>query len=1007
MRKTVLVLCLFTVFLLPARAQFFLVGDNPSRLRWYSVESAHYELIFPEGGDSLARSYARALEQLRVPLGRSLGNMTPGDGRRRKMPVILHTHYPYSNGSVGWAPSRFDLYTHPDPYGGDPVPWMLQLAGHEPRHQAQMQFGQRGILPWLTGEAWAPVYWQLYIEQALAEGDAVVAETGLLNGTRARTADFLNYYRVALDQGDSRSWDKWRYGSFKHYTPDHYALGYVTLGGARTLYEDPLLLRRALDLSWKKPWYIAPYNTRKIIKDLSGKPFRESFRDILDSFNREWQADADARGPFMATEAVTPDEAYAMEYSSLQWTPNGLLALRESYLRPKEMVLIKDGQVRKLRSFASHSSSLYYNARWNRVFWSETQRHPRWGLDGSSVVCYYDLNTSKMYQLTRGTRYYNPQPTEDGERLAAMELPVEGGSFLVVLDARNGQVLRRVPLPGGVQGSEQTWLGEDLYLTGVAAGGYGIYRLGPGGEWDCVLEPSAQKIVNLGSADGCLEWVSDRTGVNELYRYDPAEKRLLQLTNTRYGANEFTEGDGNLYFVSQTREGKPVQRTPLDELQPRVVSFTHVHRYAVADKITAQEQALGESPDWEEDVPVSAPRKYSKLAHPLRLHSWMPFYVNYDAVKEGSMDFSYETASIGLSGFFQNNLSTFSGMLGYALHPDPDRENAWRSALHLKLVYTGLYPVLEASVDIGDQVSRQYYVRELSDRGNLSYQVASALQKAPQISAFFRSYVPLSWYKGGRHWGITPQLTYSFSNSIFALAPVHYTVPMRFQGLPSHYRLASKQIDLHGPLSQRFTASVRAYYMATRAPSQAYPRWGIGLEGGFGFRPGLERYYAPVIYGYAYGYLPGITRAQGLKWTVMAQSQTRNCIIGELFAGALPRGFGADAATFVGQIFPRQWRLTADYAIPIYVGDISIPGVAYIRNFLLTPHVDYTGLPYGNDRYDLWSVGADLSASLARLLVLPFDASVGVSVSYLGGTLYPYLELKKPWAVSLIFGVDF
>ena len=92
------------------------------------------------------------------------------------------------------------------------------------------------------------------------------------------------------------------------------------------------------------------------------------------------------------------------------------------------------------------------------------------------------------------------------------------------------------------------------------------------------------------------------------------------------------------------------------------------------------------------------------------------------------------------------------------------------------------------------------------------------------------------------------------------------------------------------------------------------------------------------------------------------------------------------------------------YAIPIYVGDLSIPAVAYIKNFLLTPHADFTGLP---GKYNLWSAGADFSASLARLFVLPFDASIGVSASYLGGTLYEHTGQDKPWAVSLIFGVDF
>lgn len=1007
MRKTALLFILLTACLFPARAQFYLTGDDPARLQWYQIETPHYRVIFPQGADSLARTYGRSLEQFRVPLGVSLGGMTPGEGRRKKMPVVLHTHYAYSNGSVGWAPSRYDLYTHPETYEADPVPWHLQLASHEPRHQAQLQFGMRGVIPWLTGEMWAPVYWQLYIEQGLAEGDAVVGETGLMTGTRARTADFLNFYRVALDQGDYRSWDKWRYGSFKHYTPDHYALGYVTLGGARALYDDPLIMRKAIDLAWKKPWYIAPYNTQKVIKQHSGKSFKASFRDILDLFNEEWKADTEARGPFMPLEQVTPKASYATQYSTPQWVGNGFIALRESYQRPTELVLVQNGKVRRLRSFASHTSSLHYNARWNRLFWSETRNHPRWGLAGTSVICYYDLNNGRMHRLTRGTRYYNPQPTEDGERLAVTEFPVEGGSYVVVLDAQTGRVLRRVAHPKGVQGSEQAWLGEDLYVSGISVGGYGIYRLSPDGAWTCVLEPSAQKVSKLSGGEDCLEWVSDRTGVNELYRFYPAEGRLLQLTSTRYGATDFTVGNGRLYSVSQDLEGRPVFSTPLEALQPREVSFADVYTYSVADKMTAQEQSQGAAANLEEEVPMSSPVRYSKLAHPLRLHSWLPFYVNYDAVKSGSMDLSYETGSLGLSGYFQNTLGTFSGMVGYSLHPDPDIQGRWRNALHVRAVYTGLFPVIEANFRLGDAAARQYFPRRMDDGGSISYQVASARQDFPQLTASIRSYIPLSFSRGGRLFGFTPQVSYSVSNTSFATQPVQYVVPMRFQGLPAYYRPASQEIDLKGPLTQFLSASFRTYLMAPRARSQTYPRWGIGLEGGVGFRLGLGQYYAPNVYGYAYGYLPGFTRSQGLKLTLMTQSWTRNCLLGEMYVNTLPRGFDAVDRSFVGQLFPQQWRITGDYAIPIYVGEISIPAVAYIKNFLLTPHADYTGLVYGTYNYDLWSIGADLSASLARLFVIPFDASIGVSFSYLGGTLLPYLEKDKPYSFSLIFGVDF
>ena len=1007
MRRKTLFIILLLACALPARAQFFLAGDDPARLHWYSLETPHYELIFPEGADSLARSYGRALEQFRVPMGRSLGGMTPGDGQHRKMPVVLHTHHVHSNGSVGWAPSRMDLYTHPEFYGSEPTSWVTTLASHEPRHQSQLQFGQRGVIPWFTGQMWAPAYWQLYLEQALGEGDAVAAETGLTPGTRARTYEFLSFYRVALDQGEYRTWDRWRYGSFKHYTPDHYALGYITVAGARSLYRDPLLVREALDLSWKKPWYIAPYNTRKIISQHAGKPFKEAFRDILDHFNDTWQADVQARAPFMPTEPLTPPATYGMSFCSPQWGNDGMLyALRESYLRPMELVAINPAtrKARRLCSFASHSSYLVYEPVKHRLYWSETIPDPRWSLSGASILRYYDIATGKKHDVTRGTRLYNPQCCHDGLHLAAVEHSVNGETALVEVDIETGKILHRWPMPGGIQLTDPIWADDGFYAFGLSEKGYGLYFLEPDGSWRMVLAPSHQKIGNPGAGEGYLEWESDRNGVNEMYRFFPREGRLLQMTNSRYGGFDYAWEEDYICYNVPVKDGFRIFRTPIQALQPREVDFADVHVYPIEDSLTAQEQALGDAPDRQADVPMTAPVRYRKLAHPLRLHSWLPFYVNYDAVKEGSMDFSYETASLGLSGYFQNTLGTFSGMLGYAIHPDPDTPQHWRSALHLKMTYTGLYPVFEAQMDLGDENASLYVPYALNNADVVTYQLHAFQQSRPLLSASVRSYIPLSFSRGGIHYGVTPQVKYSVGTNVFATTPVQYKVAPHFDGIPAVYRLAAPIESLSGPLMQHFSASVRGYVVASRSSSQTYPRWGIGLEGGIGFRPGLTAYYAPNLYGYAYGYLPGITRAQGLKWTLTAQKKLGSSRIGDIYASILPRGYGSRASALVGQNFASQWRVTADYGIPIYLGDISIPAVAYIKNFLLTPHADYTGLPGG---YNLWSAGADLSASLARLLVLPFDASVGVSVSYLGGNLYGHTGQDRPWDVSLIFGVDF
>ena len=369
------------------------------------------------------------------------------------------------------------------------------------------------------------------------------------------------------------------------------------------------------------------------------------------------------------------------------------------------------------------------------------------------------------------------------------------------------------------------------------------------------------------------------------------------------------------------------------------------------------------------------------------------------------MDLSYNTASIGLTVFFQNSLGTLYGMLGYSLHRSPDNRANWRNALHAKLVYAGQYPVFEASLDLGDRSARQYFLNRFSEAGEmLGQNTGYSLRKAPLVDASLRVYVPLSWKKYGVNYGFIPQVRYSVTNNRLFTDPVQWEAPVRFEGLPSHYRLAGVGSDA-SVLMQRISASARGYVTLPHMENQIYPRLGIGAEVGASFRPGLDKVFTPSVYAYLYGYLPGFWRTQGLRLTAMFQHQLTpadKLYFGELGANIVPRGFDSYALQAVAQASPMQWKVTADYAIPIYVGDWYIPGVAHIRNFVLTPHGDYMGLSGGN----LWSAGADFTAELSKL-ILPFNSSLGVSFSYLGGTFYANTGQERPWSVELIFGMDF
>ena len=103
---------------------------------------------------------------------------------------------------------------------------------------------------------------------------------------------------------------------------------------------------------------------------------------------------------------------------------------------------------------------------------------------------------------------------------------------------------------------------------------------------------------------------------------------------------------------------------------------------------------------------------------------------------------------------------------------------------------------------------------------------------------------------------------------------------------------------------------------------------------------------------------------------------------------------------------PTQLRLSADYAIPVYVGDIScFSPVLYIKNFLLVPHCDALLFKGGN----LVSAGVDITAELANLLFLPFDCSIGARIDVNAGSAFGRLRaagLAKRVSAELIFSID-
>ncbi len=1030
-----------------ASAQFFLTGDDPGKVRWDRRETDTYMIIYPRGLDSLAVKYARELELWKMRTGQSIG-FVPGMATNHRIPVVLHAYNHISNGSVAWAPDRMDLYTSPEAYGPTPVPWHTMLAIHEQRHVAQMQFGLSNAqrpFGWFFGQMWNGLTSGAYGGNDFMEGDAVMAETALTNSGRGRTADFLNYYMIAFDRGDWRKWARWRYGSQRLYVPDYYAFGYLTLAGIRYNYDFADFTAQFYNLASRRPYMLGLTGVKKISPD--GKRTRDLWTESAQTFYSFWKENADARAPYMPSEQIVPDPKFHSDYTDLTVMDDGIYAVRKSLDKANKLVRIGyDGTQTQIRPFATYTGMLYHSSAYNLMFWSEDIGDPRWSLRSHSAIRRMNQK-GKITTLTKKGSFYNPSPSPTEGHIAASQYLDNGTSRLAILSSRNGKVEAGFDVPDSLQLVETAWIGDKIYATMLSDSGYGVYHLhidnleghdadasdgehpwdGNTGsyQWHVTLAPSPVVIKNFGYApDGHLMFTSDRSGVDEMYEMDPDSGDVWQCTSTRYGASEFQYSiDGKwLYYSANTYNGKLVSRTSVDSLMVRKVDFSDRYAWKIADRLSEQDRALADAAGIFEtdDINISESKHYSKFGHLFKVHSWAPVYFNVDNIMNMSYDHVYDLASVGVAAISQNSLSTAVSNFGYSFHPDPDG-GKWRHSGHFQFTYSGWYPVLEAKVDFNDRLTHYQSFGAYTEDGKSGYIAArNYLGHVPYTSLKLSAYIPWTFNSGGWYRGFIPEVTYNLNNDTYSTNITWYmTAPNAETGEDEIVRVLGTDKG-KSAINQSILATARGYIMQGTASSGVYPRFGLGAEVGV-YRPlglgtittkaGELDLFGTAAFAYAYAYLPGFTSIQGFRLTAKYQT-----ILGQpgLFptgvVNTLPRGMTETPGLFrrLIQGNSNSLALTADYAIPVHIGDLCLwNGFLYARRMVLTPHFDFTTFGEGN----LWSAGMDVNFDLSAILWMKVPVSIGIRYDYNGGSAFnQYLTegvAMDHHYVGPLFTVDF
>ena len=995
-----------------AQAQFSITGSSPGGTRWMQMETPSFRIIYPAGEDSLARAYGRSLENARTMVSWSSGLQV-----RKGMPVVLHSFNTSPNASVTWVPRRMDMYTVPDAYSPTPIRWDRCLSLHEGRHAAQMtalESGRNRVFSYILGEMFAGSLAGIYPGSTLLEGDAVVSETALTSSGRGRQAAFLSYFKPAFDSGDWRDFWRWSYGSDRLYTPDHYKPGYMLVSGMRVFYDDPLFTKEYFDrVKGRGLFSLLP----RTVREASGAGLKKTFRAISEKYHAIWEEEALSQGPFIPARQVSAPSWRHASYEGTVFAEGlGLVAKQAGLTIPGTLVAIgADGSRTALRAFSSRTGKLVEDPAGGRIYWSESIPHWRWTLASSSRIRYIETgNPSKVRDLTKEGKYFNPAPSPDGSMVCVAEYPPEGGSLLVFLRTGDGGTERVVPAPDTLQVTESAWVGNRLFLAGLSNSGMGIYEYSGHGFAE-VLAPRPVTLSTLRPFGPCgpsilseaLSFVCDRTGTDELYVLDVDTRVLRQATSTRYGIGSPVLGPGadTLYYSSLApsdrpeafRQGRMIYSTAVADLPMKEVSFSDLHPYAVADAMTEQEKALaGEgwaaAGRWSE-TSFSEPRKFRKMLP--RVHSWAPVYFDYDNVENLSLDDYNKMASLGATVLFQNLTGDGYGSIGYSARLDESEDRSfWRHSAHLKYLYEGFLPVIDFSFDIGDRYAMEFSRILLDDRTKNTISVFTSSDGSthgPRYEGILKLYVPVNLSSGGFSRGLVPQVRYKFSNDLFN---DHISLMEAF--LDDGKRVTREIGHVNTSKIARLSSldlSMRGYVMRDKAPSQTFPRLGIGAEAGFHSRPGNAKSYSNTVYLYTYGYLPGILQDQGLKLTATVGSALGGDTYSfpDMSVSFLPRGFADTNIRQLDNVWsPSRFKFTVDYSIPFLHLDWSgIAPVAYVKHLELTPFFDYScrRLSYGKDfaadhsamkSVVMTSAGADLAVILGNLAWLPFETSVGV-----------------------------
>ena len=619
-------------------------GGNPLSQKWKQIDTDTVRVVFPAGHEQQAVNIASIIHGLQQRNSNSLGNSL------RKVSMVLQHRTLISNGYVGLAPFRSELYTTApqNAFNLGAADWLSNLAIHEFRHVQQYSNFNKGLsklASLILGEEGQAVANATSIPDWFFEGDAVYTETQYTRQGRGSLPKFFSAYQSLHFANKQYSYMKLRNGSFRHFVPDHYDLGYLLVAYGRKKYGNDIWQKVTDDAAKFKP-LIYPF--QGAVKKHTGITFPTFVNDALNFYRSQWISVSSEPKWITGIEknnVINYQFPYLMEDGSI-------ITLYNSYSQIPVFLKVKeDGSSEKI-AVRDIAIDPYFSYRDQHILYTAYQPDVRWGNVEHHSLKLLDLNTGTLKTIKTQTRLFSPDLSTDKTKFVAVAMDESGGSTLIrthLSDIQSDTILTQKDIVYSYPRFSKN--DQGLYVVERKKNGdMGIIWSDFTGQQSReILKPTNRIIGFLQIQGDTLLFSTTHAGRDELwaiidrpdhpdpYRVASFPTGVYQGVINREGkviASAFTVDGYRLASFQPLWEKVKNQ----DALQPLYIDHS------------IQQSVMGSALQVAGNYPVT---NYKKSFRLLNIHSWRPYY---------------DRPEYSFTLYGQNVLNTFSSELAYTFN---------------------------------------------------------------------------------------------------------------------------------------------------------------------------------------------------------------------------------------------------------------------------------------------------------------------------------------------------